>query len=659
MSNIKIYKRIFAIFAFTFIFLSTSVTYAEENKTRDYRYGSILVDYIVNKDTTVDVREIQEYVFSGEYHEGWRSLSKKGSSYIDNIYVQDADTGEYYHYVEGTLDKYSTSSWSNFTIKERPGYIDVIWYYNAKDQNRKWIIGYKLHGALSFLPWKDEFYWNSIEEYTKPIDRFISTVTVPENNYPTSSFSSWIYTSDANDPLTLIEQNKQGSFFTSNVSPYGKITIAYGWPKGIVDRGAFWREWLKTNRYYFYGLIQLIVILIILSTIWYFREKRREKFVIVPEYEPPHGISPAVADIILHEKITKRTWPATIIDLAVRGYVKIEAEDAETSEVNKKIARFITITSSIILVCFVALYKFNVYSIFISGFILLVIYITTNNILSNDYKIIKQKDFKEDSGLKPFEIGFLSALYSVVTKVFSTSRARSSSWISRTLFKRMRIVEKRFYEELSEEFTELYIVSIGVLKRRTIISQISGFIIGFIAIIGSDVVSSSHQSAKLSIIFFILSIAVSLKILVSFAFTNPVLSDKGREVKRKLLGFKMYLETAEKYRLRVLDEKTFSAFLPYAIVFKVEKKWAKKFESVSMDDPGWYSSYYGMHHLGSTRSLDAAGHSFSAVNFSNSFSSSFISAFSSSGASGSSGGGASGGGGSAGGGGGGGGGGAS
>ena len=98
-----------------------------------------------------------------------------------------------------------------------------------------------------------------------------------------------------------------------------------------------------------------------------------------------------------------------------------------------------------------------------------------------------------------------------------------------------------------------------------------------------------------------------------------------------------------------LKPEFFEKYLPYAMIFGVEKKWAKAFEAMHMPSPSWYA---GSAHVGAGFSLNSAS-SFSPLAFSNSFSSSFTSAFSSSGA-----GGASGGGGGAGGGGGGGGGGA-
>lgn len=64
----------------------------------------------------------------------------------------------------------------------------------------------------------------------------------------------------------------------------------------------------------------------------------------------------------------------------------------------------------------------------------------------------------------------------------------------------------------------------------------------------------------------------------------------GSEFLRRLLGFKKYLETAEKYRLQELTPETFEKYLSYAVAFKVEKKWAKKFKDLYTTPPDWYES---------------------------------------------------------------------
>jgi uncharacterized membrane protein len=109
----------------------------------------------------------------------------------------------------------------------------------------------------------------------------------------------------------------------------------------------------------------------------------------------------------------------------------------------------------------------------------------------------------------------------------------------------------------------------------------------------------------------------------------------GYEVQDYLKGFKLFLEMTEKerYDFHNAPEKSpeqFMEYLPYAIAFGVEEKWAKVFEGITIPNPGWYDG--------------GSVHSFSAVNLTTSLGA-FSTVFAaSSGASPSSGGGHSGGG---------------
>ena len=70
----------------------------------------------------------------------------------------------------------------------------------------------------------------------------------------------------------------------------------------------------------------------------------------------------------------------------------------------------------------------------------------------------------------------------------------------------------------------------------------------------------------------------------------------GAELLGKVLGFKEFINVAELGKLEMLVEEDPSYFydiLPYAYVMGLSKKWAKKFENIHTEAPGWYSASYG------------------------------------------------------------------
>ncbi len=71
------------------------------------------------------------------------------------------------------------------------------------------------------------------------------------------------------------------------------------------------------------------------------------------------------------------------------------------------------------------------------------------------------------------------------------------------------------------------------------------------------------------------------------------LLNKGFEAERKLLGLKLYIKTAEEDRINFANApaktpELFEKLLPYAMVFNLEKKWAKEFENIYTTPPSWY-----------------------------------------------------------------------
>jgi uncharacterized membrane protein YgcG len=83
-----------------------------------------------------------------------------------------------------------------------------------------------------------------------------------------------------------------------------------------------------------------------------------------------------------------------------------------------------------------------------------------------------------------------------------------------------------------------------------------------------------------------------IMLLVMNAFIDRK-GEKGNKMYYELLGLKMYINTAEKHRIEFHDnpEKfrgVFESLLPYAMIFNLEKKWAKEFEDIYKESPSWY-----------------------------------------------------------------------
>lgn len=72
----------------------------------------------------------------------------------------------------------------------------------------------------------------------------------------------------------------------------------------------------------------------------------------------------------------------------------------------------------------------------------------------------------------------------------------------------------------------------------------------------------------------------------------PKRTSFGLEILGKIRGFKRFLKVVEKQKLEVLvmeNPTYFYDILPYAYVLGLSDKWIKKFETITLEEPNWYS----------------------------------------------------------------------
>lgn len=94
---------------------------------------------------------------------------------------------------------------------------------------------------------------------------------------------------------------------------------------------------------------------------------------------------------------------------------------------------------------------------------------------------------------------------------------------------------------------------------------------------------------------FALSVAITALIVLIFGSLMSKKTEKGTELYARLLGFKEFLKSVEKDRLKEFlkqDENYFDMVLPYAIVFDIADTWKDKLKGLDIPPPTWYSGYY-------------------------------------------------------------------
>src|SRR5919201_4856327 len=257
--------------------------------------------------------------FSGEFHGIYRYIpieypGPHGSNYALFLNVRQVTDGA------GHSLKYeSRASKGTRNLK--------IYIPGAVDTTKTVEIDYTSPNAVRFFPDHDEFYWNVTgNDWPVPIDHASAFVHLPETaagSLRAQAFTG-AYGSQAREASSQIT-GSQVKF--ENMNPLemrGGLTIDIFIPKGVLSEpGSFTRAgwFLASNP----AVLLPPWALAVMFVMWWYKGRDPDPGLsVAPMYEPPTGMTPAEVGTLVEDKINPRDITSTIIDLAVRGYIKIE-----------------------------------------------------------------------------------------------------------------------------------------------------------------------------------------------------------------------------------------------------------------------------------------------------------------------------------------------
>jgi uncharacterized membrane protein len=255
--------------------------------------------------------------------------------------------------------------------------------------------------------------------------------------------------------------------------------------------------------------------------------KGKTQGVIIPRYEPPDQLTPAEMGTLVDEKADLRDLSSTIIDLAVRGYLKI------------------------------------------------VVLPKTIGILfkEDDYELVKSEKPKAgDRGLNPFELEYMSAL-------FGSKASKKVSELQNKFYTHLPDLKKKLYDSLIKKgyFTRSPETVRGIYFAKALILLFClSFLVGLL-------------SAIPFLAFFAPAAVINALLSLVFAKYMPAKTAKGSDAYDHVLGFREYLTIAEKDRLKWQEnENLFYQFLPFAMTLGIADKWSKAFKDTFSKPPDWY-----------------------------------------------------------------------
>jgi len=195
-----------------------------------------------------------------------------------------------------------------------------------------YVIAYVVKGALNAFSDHDELYWNVTGgDWPVPIVQSRATVRAPTSFSQTTCFVGAL----SSQARCGTESITNGAAFTTGrvLLPGEQLTVVAGLRKGVVpeplpilqDRPREIGDYFDVTPLWlalavFVGLGGLALV----AWRWYTAGRdEREHQTIVAEFEPPEKLRPAQIGVIVDESADTLDVTATIVDLAVRGYLTI------------------------------------------------------------------------------------------------------------------------------------------------------------------------------------------------------------------------------------------------------------------------------------------------------------------------------------------------
>jgi uncharacterized membrane protein YgcG len=477
------------------------------------------------------ISERIDLVFVGSYNGIWRSIpveypGPNGSNYSLFLRVDSVTDGE------GQALKHEVSRDGDYKkIK--------IYIPGASDTTKTVVITYSVPNAIRWFDDHDEFYWNVTgNDWPVPIDHAAATVSFPANTAGSLRAQAFTGVYGSHDQEATAQVNGSRAEFesTNPLVMRGGLTVDVYIPKGPLSQPS----WTTRAGWFLRSNIVVLVplwTLLVMFTLWWYKGRDPDPGEsVAPQYEPPAKLAPAEAGTLIDDSLDPRDITSTLVDLAVRGYLKIEQTDTPGIFTHHK-----------------------------------------------DYNFHLLKGIKEwGEDLKPFERVVLENVFFGGT--FAGGEITSLSSLKNRFYTAIPIIKDDIFASLRSQgmyfLDPQSAIGYSVLGAIIVAAPLVAFqVFGWINLVEAPAYAFGAFAVS-AIIFFLFARVMSAKTVL------------GAKTKVHIAGFQEFMNRVDADRIKRLPPDTFEKYLPYAMALGVEQQWARAFAGIITQPPSWYAGTY-------------------------------------------------------------------
>jgi len=461
----------------------------------------------------------------------------------------------------------------------------------------------------------DELYFNIIgPDWEIPISNVTFRIQMPKTfDQENITFTSGnVGSTTSNNVSYQVNNLTISGNYNDTIYPGQALTIALPLPEGYfnVQKEVFLYEKLKK----FYPVV--FVLLFVLGVFIKLKFGKNNDLFPTVEFYPPNDLTPAEIGYLYDHQVDPYDLTSMLVYWASKGYIKIIEKEEKKGVIFKK----------------------DVSHIYLE----------------------KVKELPET--VKSFESTFFNELFdtyavegTVDTEILENTFYRTIATVQSLLKQSFKIANRRLYSKKSYlwsfvliliSFSMFFIFFSGTMVNQmlyqtflmTALSAGISFVIVLVfftsakafAMVKTRLPKDRFKVLFSSIITCLLGLGLiglyawvmAVNIYLSLFLIAPLVliyispyalkrTQYGDEMLSKIIGFRSFIERAEKDRINRLvheDPEYFYKILPYAMVLGVTDQWARQFEDIALGEPTWYENHtsrnfttmYFVNHLSKT-----------------------------------------------------------
>jgi uncharacterized membrane protein YgcG len=408
-----------------------------------------------------------------------------------------------------------------------------IWVPGAADATRTVVLRYRATNGLRFFEDHDELYWNVTgDEWDVGLGAAAARIELPAGAEGVRAIAfNGAYGSTAQEAKVETSGTTVRVTMPHALGFHEGLTAVVGWNKGLVvepPATARAAEAVTSN----WPLAIPVPVFLLAFFIWRRRGRDPKRRPIAVQYEPPRGLSPAEAGTLLDNSADLRDITATLVDLAVRGFMRIEER-----EENK----------------FLGLVR------------------------GREYTLRRLDPPAEAGELAPHERRLFDGIFAGRSGLVELSDLKEEFYteiprIRTGIFD--RLLGRGFYHARPDKVRAHWMVA--------------GVLFGAVTAIGGGAMAAGFLMTPVP---FVVAGVLVAGILLWFGLVMPARSEAGTRALEQVLGFEEFLRRVESENLKRIiigHPELFDRYLPFAMAFGVERRWARAFEGIYTQPPTWY-----------------------------------------------------------------------